>query len=614
VALGVAERVSPGLSERIMASLLGPAVPPNPANGKAGLRPFDLVITNAGGLDDMEVGDGSWLWSYGTWVNGGEWATCEARQMLAYAATGRNAYSLQSMRALMGFANIFRMDSPLVRWGSEVYQPSEPVNTVFDMWAIPAALLRGLWQPVYTLDALTLTPSLPGNVTALSQAFPLLWGGKRLLLSAAGNATLGIASVSVNGAPWPAPLFTRASLTLPWSALQGADNFTIEIAYPAAAPPPAAAAAAAAAAPLRHDATRAASARALRALLPPDAALWLDAETLAAAATPDGAAVAAWPDARGGGAGPAAAQPLPAARPRFRAAAMNGRPAVLFDGAAAFLGGRLPLPAASTTLAVFADYGATSDCCTGIFFSVEGCNGMGTKAAANNASVLMIDWSGSGDTGLDDLRGRQTVAAVVYNASGAFSFADGCLESSEPPVGAAGATFMVGSRGNEMGRFFRGALSELLVFPRALNASELGAVEGYLRTKWPPPSGQPALSCGGPAPNCTLPPPLAAAAARLARFAARMRAAGFPDARYELAHALLAGGSVAAWGARCAGLADGSIAPLASRASEEAANALYVATPAKLAAGLAALLEGYAGAADAEKQRIYAAWAASAGP
>ena len=103
VALGVAERVRPGLGEAIMARLLGSSVPANPLTGGPGLRPFDLVITNAGSLDDMEVQNtSSWLWNFGTWVNGGEWATCEARQMLAYAATGRAHLSLASMRALMG--------------------------------------------------------------------------------------------------------------------------------------------------------------------------------------------------------------------------------------------------------------------------------------------------------------------------------------------------------------------------------------------------------------------------------------------------------------------------------------------------------------------------------
>ena len=76
----------------------------------------------------------SWLWSYGTWVNGGAWATAEARMMLAYMSTGRQAYALDSFRTLMGFASLFRMDSPLVNFGSEPYQPTEPINTGTVRW------------------------------------------------------------------------------------------------------------------------------------------------------------------------------------------------------------------------------------------------------------------------------------------------------------------------------------------------------------------------------------------------------------------------------------------------------------------------------------------------
>ena len=133
VALGVAARVAPALDEAIMARLLGDTVPPNPVTGGPGLRPYSLVITSAGGLDDMELPDTSWLWQYGTWVNGGEWATCEARMMLAYFRTGRYQFAADSMRELLAYASIWRMDSPLVAWGSAVYQPDEPINTVYDM-------------------------------------------------------------------------------------------------------------------------------------------------------------------------------------------------------------------------------------------------------------------------------------------------------------------------------------------------------------------------------------------------------------------------------------------------------------------------------------------------
>ena len=136
----------------------------------------------------------------------------------------------------------------------------------------------------------------------------------------------------------------------------------------------------------------------------------------------------------------------------------------------------------------------------------------------------------------------QVVGTVLYNASGGYSFADGCSQSidagtSIPAPG--GATFMVGSRGNEDARFFNGAISELLVFARALNDTERDAVEAYLSTKWPR-AGKP-LSCVPQPPNCTLPAALAAAAARLGRFVAGMRGVGlFADSLYELAHALLA--------------------------------------------------------------------------
>ena len=334
--------------------------------------------------------------------------------------------------------------------------------------------------------------------------------------------------------------------------------------------------------------------------------LWLDA---AALALPDGARVAKWPDAstRGGG---DATQASPALQPTFRKAAMNGLPAVDFDGNATFLQGALALPPESTVVAVFNDRGTSNACCTGIFYSAPGCAGMGTKTNGQGGTVLMIDWSGSGDTGTDDLTGRQVVGAVLYNSSGGFSFADGCSQSIDAGVAIpapGGSSFMVGSRNNEDARFFNGTISEMLVFARALNDTERGAVEAYLSAKWPR-AGKP-LSCAPQPPNCTLPPTLAASAARLGRFIEGMRSIGlFADSLYELAHALLALDSLAAWQTRCAGLNNGTIAPLASKASEEAADASYVYSATNLGAGLATVLNGYAGSADPRKALISALW------
>jgi hypothetical protein len=166
---------------------------------------------------------------------------------------------------------------------------------------------------------------------------------------------------------------------------------------------------------------------------------------------------------------------------------------------------------------------------------------------------------------------------------------------------------MVGSRNNEDGRFFNGSISELLVFARALNETELDAVSAYLTTKWPPPAPQPPLQCFK-LPNCTLSPVLLAAQAHVAAFVPAMYAAGFLSTRYELAHAKLCADSIASWQSRCAGLHNGTVVPLASRASEAAADALYVSTPANLYAGIAGVIAGYAGSSDPAKAEIYALW------
>ena len=461
---------------------------------------------------------------------------------------------------------------------------------------------------MYTAASLVLTPHIPHNLTSLEQALPLRWGPHRLYMATAGAPADGITSVTVDSAAWPT--FTASTVTLLWASMPATpSNLTIRINFGAAtaATPPAAPAAVPDSLPAH---SRASALRLLRTLAPTDTLLWLDAAALAGA-LPDDTRVARWPDASGGGYD--ATQSVAAAQPVLRMhGADGGLPAVVFDGAATYLQhASMALPAESTTFVVFKDGGTANLCCTGVFFSHGGCNGLGTKVGADGiASNLMIDFSGSGDTGTHDLRGRQVIAAVVYNATGAFSYADTCDESSQGAVGAAGAGYMVGSRNAEDARYFNGSISEVLVFPRALNDSERAAVRAYLSAKWPP--AGPALRCGAPPPNCTLPAALAAAAARLARFVAGMRAAAFADSRYELAHALLALDAVAAWQARCAGLNDGSITPLASVASEIASEAAYVASPTNLAAGLATVLQGYAGSSDPDKAAIYTVWVASA--
>jgi len=164
-----------------------------------GLRPYDFIIANYPSLDDMYTAPEG-LWAFGTWVNGGHWSTCEARMIMAYYRLNRHEDARRSMRRLLGFARRFRLDNPLVQFGSDVYQPGEPINITYDAFGPPAAMVRGLFEYLYRADGLTLIPHVPAGITELHQRFPIRFGTKRLYLSVVGQGR--IRQVWVNGKSW----------------------------------------------------------------------------------------------------------------------------------------------------------------------------------------------------------------------------------------------------------------------------------------------------------------------------------------------------------------------------------------------------------------------------
>lgn len=175
----------------------------------AGLRPYAFILPNYPSYDDMyEQPKG--LWAFGTWVNGGHWSTCEGRMIMAYYRLGKHEDVRASMKQLMTFARDWRMDNPLTKFGSDVYQPKEPINLCYDTFAPAAAMIRGLFEYVYRADGLTIIPHLPPAITRLEQRFPVRFGNKRLFLSTAGTGP--ITAVSINGKPWDA--FDKRSIFL----------------------------------------------------------------------------------------------------------------------------------------------------------------------------------------------------------------------------------------------------------------------------------------------------------------------------------------------------------------------------------------------------------------
>lgn len=187
-----------------------------------GLRPHDFILPNFPSYDDMyEKPEG--LWGYGTWVNGGHWSTCEARMMLAYYRLGKFDDARRSMLKLLTFAEKFRMDNPLVKMGSDVYQPKQPVNLTYDAFGPPAAFMRGLFEYLYSADGLTLVPHIPPGVTEFEQLDPVRFGRKKIYLSVLGSG--GVTAVKVNGRKWKS--FDGKSVFLAYN--QTPDTARVEI-------------------------------------------------------------------------------------------------------------------------------------------------------------------------------------------------------------------------------------------------------------------------------------------------------------------------------------------------------------------------------------------------
>lgn len=176
------------------------------------LRPHGFILPNYPSLDDMYL-PAEGLWRFGHWVNGGHWSTCEARMIMAYYRLGKHEDARLSMRQLMRFARLFRMDNPLIEFGNAVYQPNQPVNITYDAFGPPAAMIRGLFEYLYGAGGLRLIPHLPPGITELLQRDPVRLGNKRVYIAARGKGP--VTAVLVNGRPWRQ--FDAESVTLPYA-------------------------------------------------------------------------------------------------------------------------------------------------------------------------------------------------------------------------------------------------------------------------------------------------------------------------------------------------------------------------------------------------------------
>ena len=109
---------------------------------------------------------------------------------------------------------------------------SEPINLCYDTFGAPAAMIRGLFEYLYTADGLTLVPHIPPGITRLEQHFPIRFGRKRLYLATAGTGP--ITAVTINGQPHES--FDAKTVSLPYEATP--DRAVIQIALGGAAAKP----------------------------------------------------------------------------------------------------------------------------------------------------------------------------------------------------------------------------------------------------------------------------------------------------------------------------------------------------------------------------------------
>jgi hypothetical protein len=176
------------------------------------LRPHDFILPNHPSLDDMYE-EPKGLWRFGHWVNGGHWSTCEGRMIMAYYRLGKYEDARRSMKQLLKFARAFRMDNPLIDFGNAVYQPKPPINITYDAFAPAAALVRGLFEYLYTAEGVKIVPHIPHGIRELQQLFPVRFGVKKLYFSILGTGP--ITAVRVNGKPWTQ--FDSTSVFLPYA-------------------------------------------------------------------------------------------------------------------------------------------------------------------------------------------------------------------------------------------------------------------------------------------------------------------------------------------------------------------------------------------------------------
>ena len=173
------------------------------------IRPYDFLMNNQPTLDDTYhnyFGEGLWgFFKFGDWVNGGCWGTVEGRAVLAYSRLHQYSDIYKVVSRSMKWAEDFRMDAPFSQEGENTYnqwsdrKDLSEVSVMIDNFAIPAGMLRGIFEFKYHHDTVDITVNLPPEIESYMQKVPLYFGNKQIFISVCGNEKTN--AVYINGDP-----------------------------------------------------------------------------------------------------------------------------------------------------------------------------------------------------------------------------------------------------------------------------------------------------------------------------------------------------------------------------------------------------------------------------
>ncbi len=206
--------------------------------------------------------------------------------------------------------------------------------------------------------------------------------------------------------------------------------------------------------------------------------LWLDAAALTAVA--NGQAVAAWPDASGQQHD--ATQPEAADQPAYQASALNGQPALQFNGETHFL--TLPLAETATDHTFFFVYDNTpGGGHSHYLFDAQ--SGRLALNAADTSSTANVRFSDGTWRTLDSATSGPQVLTWRFARDKAELFRHGMI------MGTAAYTprpltgqLTLGANYQGRSSFFAGLIAEIIYYNRALPPAEQQAVENYLHGRY----------------------------------------------------------------------------------------------------------------------------------